>query len=420
MRRGLLLAIGTFTLSHALPAAEAFSKDDVLRMALRENQPLKAARARWEMMKQRVPQAQAWDDLMAGADLQRSGTLRPDKVSDVEWMVSQTLPISGKNLSRARVSIAEALSACQELRRVQLDVATRAQAAYFRLAGAYGQREINQRNQELLKQVAEISRKKYEVGTATQSDVLLAETELARLSEGKAMIERDLSDQQTQLNILTNRPARSPWAAPQPLTFQASALAAQQGEALALQCRPEVLMAWRKIEAERARLQLAHRQWIPDPTLRIAARQYSGLGNIREYDTGIVFSVPWTSGKKYSAGVAEAEESLASAQHEYAAARTEASGLVRDQLKKIETFASNYHLFHDQITPTARMSVEATRAGYETDKSSFLELLTARRTLQDIESAGLNQLVEHQVAVAELEAIVGKSTYISQSRDTSK
>ena len=417
MRRLLFLAIGTFALSRALPAAEALSKDEVLRTALRENQSLKAARARWEMTKQRVPQAKAWDDLMAGVELQRTDTLRPDRASDVEWMISQVIPVSGKNLSRERTSLAEALASYQELRRAQLDVVTRVQGAYFRLAGAYGQLEINQRNQELLKQVAEISRKKYEVGTATQSDVLLAETELARLSEGKAMIERDISDQQTQLNVLTNRPARSPVATPEPLIFAASPLAVQKAEALALQCRPEVLIGWRKIEAEKARLQLARRQWIPDPAFQIKARQYNGLGNIREYDTGIVFSIPWANGKKYSDGVAEAEDSLASAQHEYEAARTDASGLVRDQLKKIETFAANYRLFHDQISPTARMSVESTRAGYETDKSGFIELITARRNLQDIESTSLNQLVEHQIAIAELEAIVGVSSYLRESPD---
>ena len=420
MRRMLLPVIGIFLWSQALPAAEALSKDELLQTALRENRPLQAARARWEMMKQRVPQAGAWEDLMAGADIQRTGTLNPVKVSDVEWMASQTLPISGKNLSRERASVAEALSAFQELRRAQLDVITRAQGAYYRLAGAYGQLEINKSNRELLQQFAEISRKKYEVGTATQSDVLLAETELARLSEGKAMIERDISDQQSQLNVLINRPAHQPLSAPAALTFQASPLAAQQAETLARQCRPEVLMAWRKIEAEQARLQLAHRQWIPDPAVQIKARQYNGLGNIREYDTGIVFSVPWTNGKKYSAGVAEAQESVASAQHEYEAAQTAATGLVWDQMKKIETFAANYRLFHDQIAPTARMAVESTRAGYETDKSGFLDLITARRTLQDVESSALNQLIEHQVATAELESIVGVSRYLQTARETSK
>ena len=423
MKRCLLIAVLLASLVNVAPAAEPapLSKEGVLRTALRQNPALKAAKARWEAARQRVPQARAWEDLMAGAELQRMGTLNPGKVTDTEWMISQTIPISGKNRSQARAAEAEALAAFEEWRRVQLDVVTRAQSADYRLAAAYGQREINRRNRELLKQVAEISQKKYEVGTAAQADVLMATTELARLSETGTAIEREISDQQTQLNVLMNRPANSPLEPPAPLEFAPSPLAAMEPDALAAKSRPEVLMAWRKIEAEKARLQLAHRQWIPDPALQIKAREYPGRAGIQEYDSGIVFSVPWTNFKKYSAGVAEAEANVAAARAEYDAARTAASGMVRDQLRKIGTYASNYRLFRDQIAPTARMTVESTRSGYETDKNGFLEFITAQRTLQDVESSALNQLVEHQAATAELEAVVGVSPYLKTlNQDASK
>lgn len=415
MKRSSLLVLLSLSLAGVLPAAEApASREAWVATALRDNPSVKAACARWEMMQQRVPQARAWEDPMAGVDLQRMGTLRPDRVTDVEWMVSQTLPVSGKNLSRARASAAEARAAFEELRRTQLDVTMRTRSAYDRLAGAYGLLEINRRNRTLLEQFAELSRKKYEVGTATQSDVLMAETELARLSEESTMIERDLSDQQTQLNVLARRPANAAVPPPAPLKFQGSPLSAAEAERLAECQRPEILQAWRKTEAGQARLQLAHREWIPDPQVRVAARQFSGDTGIREYDTGIFFSLPWVNAKKYRAGVAEAKAALADAQAGLEAAKYEAAGLVRDQFKKIETFAANYRLYHDRIAPTAQSAVEATRAGYETDKNSFLDLLTARRNAQEIESAALRQLTEHQVAVAELEALTGFSRNFSK------
>jgi len=420
MKRLLFSSLFVLTLVQTVSAVDTLAKDDLLRTALRDNPQVKAACARWKAAKQRIPQARAWEDLMVGVDAVWMGPLRLNKVDDAEFMVSQAIPISGKNLSRARASLAEALAAFQEYRRTQLDVLTRAQSAYYRLSGAYGQLEINQRNQELLKQFAEISRRKYEVGTATQSDVLLAETELARLSETKAVIEREISDQQSQINILINCPATKPVPKPGPLTFQTSSLQSQKVETLAARCRPEVLMAWRKIEAERARLQLAHRQWIPDPTFKVTTRPFNSDQDFREVTAGISFNVPWINAKKYSAGVAEAEDNLANAKHEYETSQVAATALVRDQLKKIETFATNYRLFHDQIAPTAKMTVESTRAGYETDKSGFLDLLTARRTLQDIESSGLTQLIEHEVAVAELEATVGVSPYLCEPKDASK
>lgn len=419
MRRLLLLLLAAWPWTPALPApTPPLSKEALLQTALCDNPSLKAARARWEMMKQRVPQARAWEDLMAGVNLERMGTLRPDKINDVEWMISQTIPISGKNLSQARASVAEALAAYQEWRRVQLDVVLRVNAAYYRLAGAYGQLEINDRTQDLLKQLVQLSRTKYETGTATQSDVLLAETELARLSETRSTLERDRSDQQTQLNVLANRPASRPVGQPAPLAFRGSVLSADKATELASHQRPEILIAWRKIEAEQARLQLAHRQWIPDPKLIIAARQYPGSQGVQEYDTGITFSLPWANPKKYRAGVAEAAASLENARNEYDAARAEAAGMVRDQLTKITTFATNTRLYREKVTPMAKSTVESTRAGYETDKSGFLDLITASRNLQEIESAGLNQLVEHQIAIAELEAIVGIGN--SPSPDASK
>jgi outer membrane protein TolC len=414
MRRFLLLTFFTLALSRWLPASEPLSKDEIVRVALRDNQPLKAARAKWAAMKERVPQEKAWDDLMSGVEFQRTGTTRLDKVTDTEYMFLQALPVSGKNLSRARAAVAEARGTYEALRRVELDLVNRLQGAYFRLAGAYGQLEITRRNQALLKEFSEISRKKYEVGTATQADVLLAETELARLSENVSMIERDLSDQQTQLNVLMNRPAGSPLAQPQALEFRPSPLGAGEAQSLAEQLRPEVLMAARQIEAGKAQLQLAHRQWIPDPQLELKAREFPGRAGIQEYDTGILFSVPWSNPKKYSAGVEEAANNLADVQHQYEAARTEVVGLVRDQLKKIDTFAFNYRLYHDQILPTAALTVKSTRAGYETDKNSFLELLTAQRNLEEIESSSLNQLTEHQAAIAELEAVVGRSPFLTK------
>ena len=411
MRRFPCLILLIFALSSGLPAAEPLSRDALVRIALRENRTVKAVRARWAALGERIPQERAWEDLMAGVDLQRAGSTQFFKATDAEYMLSQTLPVSGKNRSRERAALAETRSAFQELRRAELDLISRVQGAYFRLSGGYGQLVINQRNQELLKQFADLSRKKYEVGTATQSDVLLAETELARLSETTATIQRDISDQQTRLNVLMNRRAGSPLSEPEPLRFDPPRLGADEATTIALARRPEVLMALRKIEANKARVQLSHRQWFPDPQIQIKAREFAGKAGIQEYDTGIFFSVPWVNHAKYAAGEAEAAANLADTENQYAAARTEVTGLVRDQFKKIETFAANYRLFQDKVLPTAELAVKTTRAGYETDKNSFLELVTARRSSQDIESSALNQLIEHQVAVAELDSVVGVSHF---------
>lgn len=410
MKGTLIIAlIGLFS-SHIVCAGDTLSQGDVVNTVLRENPTIKAARAKWEAMKKRIPQARAWEDPMAGVDVERAGTTRFNTFSDAEWMIAQQIPISGKNLSRGRAASAEAAANFEEFRRVELDSISRARGAYFRLASAYAQLAITRENQDLLGQFADISRVKYEAGIQSQSDVLLAQTDLARLLQTVADLEREISDQRSALNVLMNQPAQSPLGRPAPLSLTPLRISAETARALALARRPEIARAQHAITAEESRLQLAKRQWIPDPQFRVEARQFNGRSGIQEYDTGVFINVPWGNFGKYSAGVSEAKNNVEMAKQQLEAARTETLGLVQDQLKKIETAARNYELFNGKIVPLARQTIASTRTGYESDKTGFLELITARRTLQEAQSSALNQLVAHEVAIAELQGIIGSDS----------
>ena len=385
---------------------------EVIRAVLQENQMLKAALAKWEMMKARVPQARAWEDLRAGVDwrAERSVNVPPNSFMDETAMLEQEVPISGKNRSRSRAATAEARAAFEDLRRMELDLIMRARSAYARLANGHAQLEVNRRNTELLNQFVQISRSRYEAGVATQSDVLLAQTDAAKLLEMRADIERQISQEQSALNVLMNRAAQAPLGRPSELVFTPEALSLETLQASAVASRPELRRARNRIDAERFRLELANRQWFPDPALNVKAQRYNSAAQaVSEVDVGVSIPVPWVNWKKYSAGVVEARKSVEEAERQFDAARTDNLGLVRDQLKKIQTSAQQYELYRDNILPLARQTIDATRAAYEASTGGFLELITARRTLEDAESAALNRLAEYETEIAELDAIIGRA-----------
>jgi outer membrane protein TolC len=393
-----------------------FSLEEATRAAVTNNAAVKAARAKWEMMKARVPQARAWDDPMAGVDFERFGTTQFGTYTDAEWMLSQKIPLAGKNRSRARAANAEALATLEEFRRQQLDVVTKVRAAYFRLLNAAEQIEVNRRNDALLSQFLEISRAKYAVGTQTQSSVLIAETDLIRLQEDRRNLERDLSDAQSQINVLMNRPARAALGQPVDVSVRHHNFDARRLEARALENRPELQRAENRIAAEQQRLQAAKRDWIPEPQLRMEARSYKGNNQtFQEYDTGVFFNVPLGNWRKYSAQQREARNAVEMATQELENTRAETRGLVRDALKKVDTFHHHVDLFRDQLLPLARQSVEASRAGYETDKTSFLELITVQRGLRDSEAMYYRHVADYRTALAELEAVVGVDLHIFPS-----
>jgi cobalt-zinc-cadmium efflux system outer membrane protein len=386
------------------------SLSDVIRVVAENNPSIKAAQERWQAMKARVPQAAAWEDLRLQGDsrVERFVTIPPNAFTDQSLMLEQELPITGKNRSRARAATAEAGTAFEDLRRTELDVLSRARSAYYRLANECAQLEVNRRNVELLNQFAELSRARYEAGTASEAEVLTAKTDAARLLEAQSDILRRISDAQTQVNVLMDRPAQAPLAEPISIPFEPARLSLPSLQQFALNARPEVQRAQNRIEAEKSHVQLANRGWISDPAINVKAQRYNEAAQaVSELDVGVSIALPFLNARKYSAGITEAQRNFAAAEREFEAASNEALGLVRDQIKKVETAAHHYELYRDKILPLARQTVKANRAGYEASNATFLELIASQRVLQEAESTYVNHLADYQIALAELQAIVG-------------
>jgi len=68
--------------------------------------------------------------------------------------------------------------------------------------------------------------------------------------------------------------------------------------------------------------------------------------------------------------------------------------------------------------PQAQQAFEATRLSYESGKATFLDWITAQRNLRDTEAMGREHLAHYQVAVAELEAVIGADVYSATSQES--
>jgi outer membrane protein, heavy metal efflux system len=395
---------------HVHDDTQTLSLDTVLREVLQNNPSLKASRANWEAMKQRVPQARAWEDLRGGFDTVagRFVEIPRNSFTDQKLTLEQTVPIVGKNRLRGEAAEAEAVAAYQELKRRQLDLTAKARTAFYRLANSLEQLRIVDSNLELLRQFTRTSRSKYAAGAKPESDVLTAETDASKLEESRYDLTRQISEAQSQLNVLMNRSAQSPLPNPATLGFPALHFDLEQLLALALTNRPEVLSAARKLEAAKARLEVARREWIPEPSLRVEASRYNDAGQaISEVMAGVSVNLPWLNRRKYKAAIEEANQRKAGAEFELEAARNETSGMVRDALTKTETYHHHVELFRDRILPLARQNASASRLAYETDRTSFLNLIDAQRTLQEAEGMYRNHLADYLSSLAELESIIG-------------
>ena len=129
---------------------------------------------------------------------------------------------------------------------------------------------------------------------------------------------------------------------------------------VALEARPEVQRARNRIEAAKARVQLARRERLSDPAFSVKAGRYNDTGQaVSEVDVGISIrsAIPERS-QVFGRNHWKAQRNLEAAEQEFEAARNEALGLVRDQIEKIEAAAHHYELCRDKILPVARQTVD--------------------------------------------------------------
>lgn len=377
--------------------------------AVRASHPLlEAGRARIGASQARAAGAGAWEDPMAGVNIMREGTTDPFDPTMFEWMIEQKLPLSGRNRLAARVAESQTGLARADLAAREVALVAEAKAAYFQLAGAARQLELNRAHQDLVRQFIDIARSRFEVGSEPQATVLLAETDLAELEEQALALASDRDALHARLNTLMNRaPARPLGRALLPET-PAALPSAQALHALAAENHPAIAAAEASFETDNARLALAKKNKFPDPAIRIEARTVNGGGRvINDFDTAIVFNLPWANPRRTRNEVLEAEETLRAARAELEATRLQTAGALLGEWRRLDARRRQIALAHDRLLPLARQNIDATRLAYETGKASFLELVSVRRSATGIESSYIADLAAYHAGLARLEELAG-------------
>jgi cobalt-zinc-cadmium efflux system outer membrane protein len=425
----LLFYLALTSIIRAQESGDAGAEASPSRISLREvtsivlanNPAIQQALRKWTAAKARVTREAAWDDLRVSGTSRaaRFVDVAPNAFTDQLLSVEQVIPLTGKNLARARIAAADAVAAFEQARREQLDVLAKTRACFLRLVNANAQLELNRKNLVSLRQIAEVSRSRYEVGKANAAEPLVGEVEASKLLESERDILRTISAEQSQLNVLMNRDAFAPLGQPEQTEIRSLNAPTEKARALMVANRPEIKIAQVKIDMEKSRLELARRNWIPDPAVTVQAQRYNDSRQAAsEVDAGVSFTVPWVNPGKYSAAVREAKENLAAAQHGFDRTNAESLGSLRDALEKVHTAKHHADLFRDKLVPQARQAFEANQFAYETGKASFLEWITAQRNLRDLEAMGQQHVADYHAALAELEAVVGADLNLFPSSKT--
>jgi outer membrane protein TolC len=371
----------------------------------RTNNPLlKAADSRARSAAFNAGAVRTWDDPMAmiGGSIFSPRGMDPAMMGNLAYGVEEKLPLWGKpklerGVAEAEVSMRQA-DVNYRVHQLRRDITKQL------LATALAERvvEIGEQDLAWLDATAKAVETRYRNGQAALADTLQIQNELAERNDRLRTDHHLLAHEHFNLNRLLNRDLNSRWP---PLQLPNAGPAIPLSEkllAMALANEPSLKVMEKEIQQAKATAELTRRSRLPDVSLGIEGRQYSGDGGFRQGDFTLRFSLPWFNEGKYRKEYDRDKEKQISAEQE----REDQIWTVREELHhmavEVEAMRREALLYSGEITSRAGQALTSRLADWETGHGTFRDVLDARRMLLDSELMSARATAEQNQMLAEM------------------
>lgn len=385
----------------------AITVEEVVQIALEQNPQIKAAQKKVAARQARIKSVSSLPDPWVGLEYENmpQGSFSYGETGMKMYSFSQMVPWPGKLSLRAKIGRTAAGISEEGYRMKQREIISQVKQAYFELYFAYKSLEVNNENRQLLEQIAKVSERKYSVGKANLSEVLKAQVELSKLSNELITLENNKQTAQAKLNILLNRPPEQEFGIPQ---YQGKPFSYKLAElyTMAKSYRPELKVSSAAIKESELNVSLAKREYLPDFMVTYKQRIMDGESAGWDGMLGVTVPLWFWRNQKYMVEEMKAEKEMALA--DYKDMENMVLFEVKQMYVKVDAAERKVALSKDTIIPQTEQVLRVSQTGYEADKVEFLELLDSQRMYLEAELDYYMNIVDLEMAKAELEQMVGK------------
>ena len=385
--------------------AVALTPDFLNQLAeeIRTNHPaLFAAYARTNAAAANVQAVRTWEDPVAriGGMFARQDFRASD--GDVLYGLDQKLPLFGKPQLARRVARAEfATESANADYQFQILRREFAKAA-FRTAFADQVVVIGEQDSAWLDTLTRLAEDKVRTGQSALLEVIQLQNERAKRVNQLQTDREQLTHDHVSLNRFLNRDPQSPWPTLTLPPLAGPVVYSQRLVDFALKYEPKTSVMRQQIAQSEAVVNLTRRQRLPDVSVGVEARNYTGDGSFRQGALVLSMNLPWGNAGKYRSDIRREQEKLKAV--EFDLADYEAG--VREELHmltvKIDAARRDALLYQDQIIPRTQSALELAQTGWQTGRNTFREMLDARRMLLDVRLIYVRAVAEQYQTLSEL------------------
>ena len=402
----LLVGLGLLVAHPAF--AENITVQGLLEEAMRRSPAVQAKRRAYEAARARVFAAWLPEDPMFGVDAEGQPDLfKIGDRTDLEYMVSQTIPFPTTLILRGQAALRDAQIAYQRYREAERETAWHMEQPYYELYLTKKTLAALEEVRALLEKLSGTAQARYEVNKGSQQDLLKANIELSKVNIELFNTKQEEHLAEAHISHLLDQSLATHYALPDEPPAVPLARSQEELEQLALTARPELQAAALGIRRAKTSRLLAATSWLPDITGRIEARQFNN-GNSPERDTFIGVTVPvWSLLKGAGGGWKAADQDVKEAEATYLEMKNEVLLSVHEAYAKAKSAEHALTVYEQFILPQAKQQVEVALASYEAGRSDFLDLIDAQRMLKDAQMAYYKFRADHEVGLANLRLAVG-------------
>lgn len=406
-----LLLCSFTTTAYAAGASCAYSLQQLIAIAQRDNKDLQAARYAIEIGQARLLQAGLRPNPRLDVSARSDFLFRNEGEYGKTVAISQQFPIAGRILRQqdvARVDIALAQAEVQEAER---KLAGEIAADAYRLLVV--DRQIQSRDAliGIEKKLAQTTRDRFKAAEVSELDVNTVRLDLQRLEQERSLLLIRQDALKASLNTRLGRPAASALSIDEPVPSMDALPALTQLQATALALRPDYRSALLGADRAQAEIALAHALRWDDWSVGVELSEDKQVINGAppqgiNRTIGVTLSIPLPVYNKGQGLFAEATASQDQAQARIDALRlgigSEIAAAYAEALR-LQTALGQYA---GGILPIGQSNVKLARQGYSQGLIPVFEVVQAQRQQAELNATYLTTLDQYLQALVRLHTAV--------------
>ncbi|HAT33719.1 MAG TPA: RND transporter [Janthinobacterium sp.] len=391
--------------------------DSLIAEATQANASLAVAAARVRQARAVAGIADADRSVQVGAQAGVQRGVTPPGLAATNWQAGLTASYELDLFRRigAASKAAEADAQAQQASYGALMLVLQADVAqtWFRLRATDAELRSLERTAQLWEEHVSVTQRRYELGDIGEFDLVRARTELAGARADAIGLQNQRAQFEHGLAVLLGRPAASFGAPARPLEADLVLPRIPAGlPSSLLERRPDIGAAQRALEAAQARIGVARSSLLPSLTLGgggagvggTVGELFGGAGRSWLFDA--VLAMPLFDGGRRQAGIARSEAVYDEAAATWRLQVLQAFAEVEDNVAGLRILARQSAQV-DSALQSAQRAADLAQQLYRGGRSSYLDLLDARRNLARVERNAVQLRGSRAVATVALIRALG-------------